>query len=123
VFTIIKTFFFFPKFLLPPSLSIFTPLILISLGCFIIGFFYRLSAVVLFCAYGYLVVYEMALYDDTTYLVLLLLFLFLVTNANARFALDAYIPFLRTGDLIPRWQQWCFQAQVCGVFLDFLMCF
>jgi hypothetical protein len=77
-----------------------------------IGFFYRVSAALLFVSLAYIFLLEKALYLNHFYLICLLCFAMVVVPANRRWSVDSLLrPSIRS-DFVPAWTLWLLRFHV-----------
>lgn len=80
--------------------------------CILIGFCYRLAALLFFLGFSYVFFLEQARYLNHFYLLSLLSFLLIFVPANRSLSLDAWLwPFLRS-QTMPVWCLWLLQTQI-----------
>ena len=79
-----------------------------------IGFYYRAASALFFVLYTYTFLLDKAQYNNHYYLICLLAFLFVMTDANRAFAIDAVRR--RLPSRVPAWQVYVFRLQICIVF-------
>ena len=79
-----------------------------------IGFYYRAASALFFVLYTYTFLLDKAQYNNHYYLICLLAFLFVMTDANRAFSIDAVRR--RLPSRVPAWQIYIFRLQICIVF-------
>ena len=79
-----------------------------------IGYYYRAASVSFFVLYTYVFLLDKTQYNNHYYLISLLAFLFIVTNANRVFSIDACRK--KLSPLVPYWQVFIFRIQIFLVF-------
>lgn len=81
------------------------------------GFFYRLSASLMFLSYAYFFLLDEARYVNHTYLICLYCLLLAVVPAHRAFSIDASLrPSLRS-DTAPAWSLWLLKFQIAVVYI------
>ncbi|MBP9853555.1 MAG: HTTM domain-containing protein [Candidatus Omnitrophica bacterium] len=98
------------------SISILLKIIAVSALCIAIGLLTRISAGIFFITFGYIFLLEKSEYSQYYYLVLLLSFLFMITNANRFFSVDNLIFKQSKKNAIPYWNLFLFQFQFILVY-------
>ena len=111
------TFFFsFIEGIRPVGSAMYLVFVLMGAAALLlaIGYYYR-AASALFCVlYTYTFLLDKAQYNNHYYLICLLAFLFVMTDANRAFSIDAVRR--RLPSRVPAWQVYVFRLQVCIVF-------
>ena len=79
-----------------------------------IGYYYRAASALFFFLYTYTFLLDKAQYNNHYYLICLLAFLFVMTDANRTFSIDAVRR--RLPSRVPAWQICVFRLQICVVF-------
>lgn len=103
---------------LPPAWMYVLHLVLVlsALGI-LLGFAYRLSAILHFCVFTYIELIDLTYYLNHYYFVSLISFLLIWVPAHRRFSLDSLIrPGLRS-DVAPKWSIDLFKFQIAIVYL------
>jgi vitamin K-dependent gamma-carboxylase len=87
------------------------------LGLFVaVGFFYRISAALMFLSYAYFFLLDETRYVNHTYLILLFCFLLVFLSANRAWSVDALLrPTIRS-DFAPAWSLWLLRFQIGVVY-------
>jgi vitamin K-dependent gamma-carboxylase len=88
------------------------------LGLFVaLGFFYRISALLMFLSYAYFFLLDEARYVNHTYLICLYCFLFAIIPAHRAFSIDVRMrPSLRS-NTAPAWSLWLLRFQIAVVYI------
>lgn len=94
--------------------SLFVVLI-VSSFLFTIGLFYRVATFLSLIIFTYFFLLEASFYNNHYYLMILLLFIFLITDANAKWSVDAWL-FKQKKESILNWQLLLFQFQIGVVY-------
>lgn len=77
-----------------------------------LGWFYRLSAIVLFVTYTYTFLAEAGLFQNHYYMMSLLAFLLILIPAHRSFSVDATVVPERASQFIPNWCRWVLMFMV-----------
>lgn len=81
------------------------------------GFFYRISAALMFLSYAYFFLLDEARYVNHTYLICLYCLLLAIVPAHRTFSIDARLrPSLRS-DTVPAWTLWLLRFQMAVVYI------
>ena len=114
----IEPTFFFPfiEGIKPVGSAMYLVFVLMGAAALLlaIGFYYRAASALFFVLYTYTFLLDKAQYNNHYYLICLLAFLFLMTDANRAFSIDAVRR--RLPSRVPAWQVYIFRLQICIVF-------
>src|SRR5687767_11903007 len=80
-----------------------------------IGFCYRISAIIFFCSFSYLYLQEMTLYLNHFYLVCIICVLMIFLPVNRLWSVDAII-FGNSSETVPFWSIWIYRALISIVY-------
>lgn len=98
------------------SIAFLYILLFIALLFFIIGLYYRIATLFMFIGYTYGFLVDLGYYNNHYYFYCLILFWFLITDANKTFSIDRLIGRVDKRESVPRWQILGFQLQVFIVY-------
>jgi hypothetical protein len=98
------------------SIAFLYILLFISLVLFILGLFYRIVTLFMFIGHSYGFLVDIGHYNNHYYFYSLILFWFLITDANKTYSIDKLIGRVDKGNTVPRWQILGFQLQVFIVY-------
>ncbi len=82
----------------------------------LIGFAYRLSAILFFLGFAYMFLLEEALYLNHYYFVALVSFLMIFVPAHRKLSVDAWLRPRLASDFAPAWSLWILRAQMGFVY-------
>jgi len=109
-------FFHWLKLLDRESIAILYIILFIALLFFTLGLFYRLAALIIFLGFTYSFLLDIGHYNNHYYFYCLVLFWFVITNANQCISLDRFFGRIPKTNFIPRWQLLGFQLQIFIVY-------
>lgn len=111
------TFFFsFIEGIKPVGSAMYLVFVLMGVSALLlaIGYYYRAASALFFVLYTYTFLLDKAQYNNHYYLICLLAFLFVMTDANRAFSID--VVRRRLPSRVPAWQVYVFRLQICLVF-------
>ncbi len=111
------TFFFsFVEGIRPVGSAMYLVFVLMGAAALLlaIGYYYRAASALFFVLYTYTFLLDKAQYNNHYYLICLLALLFVMTDANRAFSIDAVRR--RLPSRVPAWQVYIFRLQICIVF-------
>ncbi len=92
-------------------------LMLLSSVLIILGWFYRIAAILLFLSFTYTELYDLTYYLNHYYFVSLACLLLIVVPANRNFSLDAWFNPQIYSTQTPAWSIWLFKGQIIVVYV------
>ena len=111
------TFFFsFVEGLRPVGSAMYLVFVLMGASALLlaVGYYYRAASALFFLLYTYTFLLDKAQYNNHYYLICLLAFLFVMTDAHRAFSIDAVRR--RLPSRVSMWQVYIFRLQICIVF-------
>lgn len=84
--------------------------------CFMIGFLYRFSAIVVFIAYTWQFLIDKTDYNNHYYLMSIVSFVWIFLNPHHRFSVDSYLGWVKESPVVPRWNIWVLKLQIAIVY-------
>lgn len=88
----------------------------IAAFCFMIGFAYRISAIVLFITYTWQFLVDKTDYNNHYYLMSIVCGVWVFMSPHRHFSVDSYLGWVRRSPVVPRWNHWVLKFQIAIVY-------